>query len=236
MIEFQAVSKSYPGDITALRQVDLKVAEGEFVFLSGPSGAGKSTLLKLLYRAEAASAGRVLLEGVDLGRLAAHKVPALRRRLGVIFQDFKLLYDRSVWDNVAFALEVQGLPSSEVRRETQSALEGVGLMAKAKLNPHRLSGGEQQRVAVARALAHDPAVVLADEPTGNLDADTSWEVFSLLKRANEKGATVLVASHNAMMMQALSCRVVRLRDGRVEDDGAAQPTLFSPQGGGHAQP
>jgi cell division transport system ATP-binding protein len=236
MIEFQAVSKNYPGDVCALRGVDLAVGRGEFVFLSGPSGAGKSTLLKLLYRAELPSSGRVLIEGVDVGRMPGHKVPALRRGMGIVFQDFKLLYDRSVWDNVAFALEVQGLPGSEVRRETQAALEGIGLAGKAKLNPHKLSGGEQQRVAVARALAHDPALVLADEPTGNLDAETSWGVFSLLKRANEKGATVIVASHNQAMMQALGCRVVRLHGGQLDSPSESQPSLFSAEGGEHAQP
>ena len=223
MIEFQDVSKSYEdgGDrVEALRGVNLSIARGEFVFLSGPSGAGKSTVLDLLTREETASSGRVLLDGNDLGKLGQAEVPVLRRRMGIIFQDFRLLYDRSAFDNVAFALRVLGLPEAEIRRETAAALEKVGLGSRAAVKPHKLSGGEQQRVAVARALARDPDLVLADEPTGNLDQETSLEVFRLLLKANERGATVVVASHNQALMQSLGKRVIRVRGGRIEAGGA----------------
>ncbi len=219
MIRFEDVHKTYEEDVWALRGLSFHVARGEFAFLSGPSGAGKSSVLGLLTREQVATRGRVLLDGVDLGRMPESRVPALRRRMGVVFQDFKLLYDRSVFDNVSFALRVLGLPEGEIRKETQAALEKVGLAGKGEMRPHKLSGGEQQRVAVARALARDPDLVLADEPTGNLDAETSWEVFKLLLKANERGATVLVASHNQAVIQTLGKRVIRLREGLLESEG-----------------
>ena len=219
MIELQGVSRAYAGDIWALRDVNLKVESGEFVLLTGPSGAGKSTLLSLLNLQARPSQGRVLLEGTDLSRLPSAQVPKLRRRMGVVHQDFRLLYDRTVFENVAFALRVLGLPEAELKRETLAALERCGLGGKAQLNPHKLSGGEQQRVAVARALVHDPGLVLADEPTGNLDAETGWEVFKLLLAANQRGATVMVATHNLAAIGALGKRTLRLRDGRIESDG-----------------
>lgn len=220
MIEFVDVSKTYEGDIPALKNVSFKVDQGEFVFLTGPSGAGKSTLLRLLYRGDVATSGSVLVDGMDLGSLSPSRVPALRRTMGIIFQDFKLLYDRTVSENVAFALHVLGLPQAEIRRETAAALAMVGLSAKAGMRPHRLSGGEQQRVAVARALVHDPPIVLADEPTGNLDLETSWGIFSLLNAAQQKGATVLVASHNRTLIDRLGKRVVSLKEGVVQSGEA----------------
>lgn len=220
MIKFEDVHKTYEEDVWALRGLSFHLGAGEFAFLSGPSGAGKSSVLGLLTREVVPTRGRVLLDGVDLGRIPKSRVPALRRRMGVIFQDFRLLYDRSTFDNVAFALRVLGLPEGEIRRETQAALDKVGLGSKGHLKPHKLSGGEQQRVAVARALARDPDIVLADEPTGNLDPETSWEIFKLLLKANERGATVLVASHNQAVLQSLGKRVIRLREGAIESDGA----------------
>jgi cell division transport system ATP-binding protein len=222
MIELQGLSKRYGGDIWALRDVDLTVERGEFVLLTGPSGAGKSTLLSLLTLQARPSAGRVVLEGTDLSRLAAKQVPQLRRRMGVVYQDFRLLYDRSVFENVAFALRVLGLAETEIRIETLAALERCGLGGKAAFNPHQLSGGEQQRVAVARALVHDPGLILADEPTGNLDTDTGWEIFRLLLAANQRGATVLVATHNQAVITALQRRTLRLRGGLIESDGLPQ--------------
>jgi cell division transport system ATP-binding protein len=227
VIDFQSVSKTYEEDVQALRDLNLHVERGDFVFLSGPSGAGKSSILELLTREEKPSSGRVMLDGLDLGRLHESEVPALRRRMGIIFQDFRLLYDRSAFDNVAFALRVLGLPEAEIRRETTVALEKVGLGSRAGVKPHKLSGGEQQRVAVARALARDPDLVLADEPTGNLDAETSWEIFRLLSEVHARGATVIVATHNQAVIQALGKRVIRLRDGRVESD---QPPLLGAKG------
>jgi cell division transport system ATP-binding protein len=206
--------------VKALQGVTLTVSSGEFVFLNGPSGAGKSTMLQLIYRAESASRGKVLVEGTDVGRLHNSRVPGLRRRMGIVFQDFKLLYDRTVYENVAFSLQVQGLPAAEVRRDTQAVLEQTGLWPKAQFNPHKLSGGEQQRVAIARALAHDPQLLLADEPTGNLDADTSLSIFTLLEAANARGATVVVASHNRALIRHAGKRVVRLEAGRVAGEGA----------------
>ena len=219
MIEFAEVTKTYEEDVQALKGLSFFVERGDFVFLNGPSGAGKSSVLELLTREEKASAGRVLLDGVDLSLLPRSRVPELRRRMGVIFQDFRLLYDRTAFDNVAFGLRVLGIPEQEVRRETGLALEKVGLASKAMVKPHKLSGGEQQRVAVARALARDPELVLADEPTGNLDAETSWEIFKLLSEANARGATVLVATHNQAVIHAMGKKVLKLRDGRLESFG-----------------
>ncbi len=192
------------------------------MLLSGPSGAGKSTLLSLLTLQSQPSKGRLVLDGTDASRLGKAQVPLLRRKMGVVFQDFRLLYDRTVFENVAFALRVLGLPEAELKRETLAALERCGLKDKAGLNPHKLSGGEQQRVAVARALVHDPGLILADEPTGNLDPETGWEVFRLLLQANERGATVVVATHNQSVLTALNKRCIRLRAGKIESDGLPQ--------------
>jgi cell division transport system ATP-binding protein len=225
LIQFEEVHKVYEGEFQALRGVSFKVERGEFVFLTGPSGAGKSSILKLLTREETASSGRVSVDGLDLGRLPASRVPAFRQTLGVVYQDFKLLYDRTVQENVAFALQVLGLPPAEIRKDTAAALALVGLAEKAAFKPHRLSGGEQQRVAVARALVHDPSLVLADEPTGNLDAETSWGIFSLLQEAHRKGATVVVASHNLALIEKLGKRVLSLKEGMLSEEGARAGAL-----------
>lgn len=222
MIELDAVGKCWPGDIWALRDVSFKVDRGEFVFLTGPSGAGKSTLLSMLTLQSRPSCGRVVVDGVDLGRISSARVPELRRRVGVVFQGFRLLYDRTVFENVAFALRVMGLPEREIRTETLAALERCDLKEKAGLNPRKLSGGEQQRVAVARAIVHDPGIILADEPTGNLDADSAWSVFRLLLDAHERGATVLVATHNQGVLGALAKRRIVLRGGRLESDSVPE--------------
>jgi cell division transport system ATP-binding protein len=222
MIQLESVSKVYDGDIWALRDCDLKVERGEFVLLTGPSGAGKSTLLSLLTLQARPSRGRLVLDGTDASRLTRAQVPLLRRKMGVVFQDFRLLYDRDVFENVAFALRVLGLPEAEIKRETLAALANCGLSAKAHLNPHKLSGGEQQRVAVARALVHDPGLILADEPTGNLDPETGWDVFRLLLQAHERGATVVVATHNQAVLTSLHKRCIRLRAGKIESDGVPE--------------
>lgn len=226
MIELESVSKVYSGDIWALRDCDLKVDRGEFVLLTGPSGAGKSTLLSLLTLQTRPTKGRLILDGTDASRLTKVQVPHLRRRMGVVFQDFRLLYDRTVFENVAFALRVLGLPEAEIRRETLAVLEKCGLAGKAAMNPHKLSGGEQQRVAVARALVHDPGLIVADEPTGNLDPETGWDVFRLLLQAHERGATVLVATHNQAVLNALNKRTIRLRAGLIERDGLPETSAL----------
>jgi cell division transport system ATP-binding protein len=212
------VTKEYPNGKVALRDVDLVIPEGDFVFLVGPSGAGKSTLIKLLIRDELATRGEVVLDGQDLARLPRRQVPRMRRKIGIVFQDFKLLPRKSVWENVAFALEVTGTPGRRVRPAVDRVLALVGLTAQAKQHPHQLSGGEQQRTAIARALVHDPRLIIADEPTGNLDPLISWEIIQLLLRINELGVTVLMATHNADVVTALRKRVVALEEGRIIRD------------------
>ena len=215
------VTKTYPNGNVALRDVDLVVPEGDFVFLVGPSGAGKSTLIKLLIRDEIATQGAVILDGQDLARLARRQVPRIRRKIGIIFQDFKLLPTKTVWENVAFALEVTGTPSREIGPAVDRVLALVGLSAQARQLPSTLSGGEQQRTAIARALVHDPRLIIADEPTGNLDPLISWEILQLLLRINELGVTVLMATHNAEIVTALRKRVVALEEGRIIRDEEA---------------
>jgi cell division transport system ATP-binding protein len=212
------VTKTYPSGKVALRDVDLVIPEGDFVFLVGPSGAGKSTLIKLLIRDELATSGQVVLDGKDLARLPRRQVPRMRRKIGVVFQDFKLLPSKTVWENVAFALEVTGTPRRQIRPAVDRVLALVGLTAQARQVPSQLSGGEQQRTAIARALVHDPRVIIADEPTGNLDPLISWEILQLLLRINELGVTVLMATHNAEFVTALRRRVVALEEGRVVRD------------------
>jgi cell division transport system ATP-binding protein len=212
------VTKQYPNGKIALRDVDLVIPEGDFVFLVGPSGAGKSTLIKLLIRDEIATRGDVVLDGQDLARLSRRAVPKMRRKIGIIFQDFKLLPTKTVWENVAFAMDVTGSPRRAIRPAVDRVLAIVGLTAQAKQVPAQLSGGEQQRTAIARALVHDPRLIIADEPTGNLDPLISWEILQLLLRINELGVTVLMATHNAEVVTALRKRVVALEEGRIIRD------------------
>ena len=212
------VTKTYPNGKTALRDVDLVIPEGDFVFLVGPSGAGKSTLIKLLIRDEIATVGSVVLDGQDLARLPRRQVPKIRRKIGIVFQDFKLLPTKNVWENVAFALEVTGHPRRRIRPAVDRVLAIVGLTAQRDQLPGQLSGGEQQRTAIARALVHDPRLIIADEPTGNLDPLISWEIIQLLLRINDLGVTVLMATHNADVVTALRKRVVALEEGRIIRD------------------
>jgi cell division transport system ATP-binding protein len=218
LIELEGVSKVYPGGRVALHDVSLSVEEGEFVFLVGPTGAGKSTLLRLLYREELPTRGRVRVAGWEVHRLKPRAVPLLRRQLGVVFQDFKLLNDRTVYENVAFALRVVGTPPEWVPGQVRAALELVGLVDRQDAFPRQLSGGEQQRVSIARALANRPRILLADEPTGNLDPETSWEIVKLLSRINLRGTTVLMTTHNKTVVDILRRRVVEVQDGRVVRD------------------
>ncbi len=212
------VTKRYPNGKEALKDVDLVVPEGDFVFLVGPSGAGKSTLMKLLIRDELATEGVVVIDGADLARIPRRQVPKVRRKIGTVFQDFKLLPRKSVWENVAFALEVTGAPRKQTRATVDRLLGLVGLSGQADQRPGQLSGGEMQRAAIARAMVHDPQLVIADEPTGNLDPLISWEIIQLLLRINEMGTTVLMATHNAEVVTALRKRVVALEAGRIVRD------------------
>lgn len=218
MIQFTNVSKIYPNGAKALVDVNLRIGKGEFVFLVGPSGAGKSTLIRLLYREESPSRGQVSLNGKNLVRMKDRDVPLLRRKIGVIFQDFKLLQHKTVLENVGFALEVLGVQKREVQVRTEKALAMVGLTKKVKSFPHELSGGEQQRVCVARAIVNDPALLMADEPTGNLDPETAWEIMDLLHNINKRGTTVVMATHAKDIVNQMKKRVVAIEQGRIARD------------------
>ena len=219
MIRLEHVSKSYPASARpALDDVDVEIDKGEFVFLVGSSGSGKSTFLRLLLKEEVPTAGRVSVAGKDLGRLSHWKVPALRRSIGCVFQDFRLLPNKTVTQNVAFALEVIGKPKHAIDRVVPEVLELVGLEGKGERMPDELSGGEQQRVAVARAFANRPAILIADEPTGNLDPSTSVGIMKLLDRINRTGTTVVMATHDAAIVDSMRRRVVELSAGKVVRD------------------
>jgi cell division transport system ATP-binding protein len=220
MIRFENVTKVYKGDVAALRDISLEINKGEFVFLVGPSGSGKSTFLKLLLRDEVATEGRVLVAGRDIARLGAWKVPHLRRNIGCVFQDFKLLPNKTVYENVAFALEVIGRPKHIVRTQVPQILELVGLAKKAENFPTELSGGEQQRVSIARAFVNRPLILLADEPTGNLDPATTVGIMRLLDRINRTGTTVVMATHDQRIVDAMRRRVLELDHGQLVRDQA----------------
>ncbi len=218
MIQVYNVCKAYGKDSAALQDLNLKISKGEFVYISGPSGAGKSTLLKMLYAAEKPSRGQILINGQNVTRMGVRKIPHLRRNIGVIFQDFKLLNSRTVFENVAFPLEIIGKKRFEVSKKVYQTLKLVGLEHKLQRYPLELSGGEQQRVAVARALVVDPLVLLADEPTGNLDPEVTLEIIELFKIANARGSTVLLATHNREMIQRFPRRLISLDSGRIVED------------------
>ncbi|MBF5044274.1 cell division ATP-binding protein FtsE [Aggregicoccus sp. 17bor-14] len=218
MIQLFHVSKSYPGDPPTLTDINLQIEKGEFVFLTGPSGAGKTTLLKLIFCAEKATRGQVLVGGRNTARIRESAIPFLRRNIGVVFQDFKLLPHRTVEDNVAFTLDVLGVPRAEARERVHRMLKRVGLEHKAGTYPLRLSGGEQQRVVIARALVNDPTILLADEPTGNLDPALTVEIMDLLSAVNVRGTTVVVATHDATLLSRYQKRTVRLERGQIVSD------------------
>lgn len=220
MIRLENVSKIYKGDVTALEAIDLEVAKGEFVFLVGQSGSGKSTFIRLLNKQEVPSEGSVFVAGKDIATLSSWKVPYLRRNIGCIFQDFKLLADKSVYDNVAFALEVIGRPRHVISSQVPAILDLVGLQEKARRRPHELSGGEQQRVSIARAFVNRPLILLADEPTGNLDPATSVGIMRLLDRINRTGTTVVMATHDQAIVNTMRKRVVELEQGKIIRDQA----------------
>jgi len=228
MIHIQGVSVVYPDGTRALSGVDLQIDRGEFAFLVGASGSGKSTLLQLIYRELTPTEGRVIIAGQDVAGLPPQRVPFLRRNVGVIFQDFRLLPDKNVWENVAFALEVVGASRREKYRKVPLALELVGLSEKEQSFPNELSGGEQQRVSIARALVNSPAILVADEPTGNLDPDISWEIVQLLTNIAERGTTVLCATHDRVIVDGMRRRVVSLVGGTIVRDARG--------GGGYDEP
>lgn len=215
MIQFSEVSKRYAGGNEALTGVSFSIAHGEMVFLTGPSGAGKSTLLRLLALIERPSRGQIIVSGQNLGGIRRTQIPQYRRKVGVIFQDHKLLHDRPVFDNVAMPLVIAGVPRQEIPKRVGAALELVGLSHKENALPVMLSTGEQQRVGIARAVISRPPILIADEPTGNLDPDLSFEVMQLFRRLNQVGITVLVASHDHSLIRRLGQRVLSLRAGRV---------------------
>ena len=215
MIETHQLSKFYSRGLYALRDLSLTVGKGEFVFLTGPSGAGKSTLLRLLLAQEKPSEGDILVNGHDLSKLSRGEIQEYRRGIGFIFQDFKLIPMRTVFENVAFVLEVLGVPAAQQRRRAFQVLKWVGLQHRVNAYPRDLSGGEQQRIAIARALVNDPALVLADEPTGNLDPDLSLEIMNLLREINAGGTTVLVATHDRELIRLVGRRTITLDSGRV---------------------
>lgn len=220
MIEFHNVSKRYSGGFEALNGVSFKVDTREMVFLTGHSGAGKSTLMKLIMLIERPSQGQVVIGGRNLNRLRAAQVPFHRRQVGVVFQNHQLLFDRTVFDNIALPLQIAGYPAREVGRRARAALDKVGLLDKERANPITLSGGEQQRVGIARAVVNKPAVLLADEPTGNLDPELSADIMTLFRQFNEVGVTVLIASHDVSLIRSLGHRVLTLDQGQLVHDGA----------------
>ncbi|MGD0968184.1 MAG: cell division ATP-binding protein FtsE [Candidatus Aquilonibacter sp.] len=218
MISLRNVSLVYQNGVRALDNVTLEIGKGDFVFLVGHSGTGKSSLLRLLYREQLPSNGEITVDSIRVDRLRRSRVPALRRHLGVVFQDFKLLSDKTVWENVAFAMQVTGAHTKDVMRQVPRSLDLVGLAHKSRMYPGELSGGEQQRTAIARALVNNPKILLCDEPTGNLDPSNTTEIMELLLRINLKGTTVLVATHNQAVVDRMRRRVVRLEDGKVVTD------------------
>lgn len=218
MIQFINVSKRYNHDIIALDSVNVSVDKGEFVFLVGPSGSGKSTFLKLMIKEEEPTTGKILIDNKDIGRLKPKEVPFLRRKIGFVFQDFRLLYDRTVEENITFALRVIEASEREIKTQLKSVLEMVGMQGREKFYPNQLSGGEQQRIALARALATKPPIIIADEPTGNLDPNTAGEIFKTLIDINSRGTTVLVVTHDRSIVNQLNKRVIALDHGKVIKD------------------
>ncbi len=220
MIQMFNVSKTYEGDVLvkALDDISLHIKKGEFVFIVGPSGAGKSTLMRLMIREEVPSKGQIMVEGRSLPRLRQREIPHYRRKIGTVFQDFKLLMDRTIFENVAFTLEAIETSRSEIKARVPSVLELVGLKDKMSCYPHQLSGGQQQRVCIARAIVNDPLLIIADEPTGNLDPETSREIMNILLAINKRGTTIVTATHDKEMVDLMKKRVIALSSGRIVRD------------------
>ena len=221
MIKLEHVSKSYSAGIPALNDVSLNIEEGEFVFVVGDSGSGKSTLIKLLLKELEPTEGTITINGRKLNKIRRRQIPKFRRNIGVVFHDFRLLKDRNIYDNVAFAQKVIGESNRSIKKNVPKLLSMVGLAAKYRSYPRQLSGGEQQRVAIARALINKPKILLADEPTGNLDANNAWEIMKLMEEINEQGTTVVVVTHNLEIVKAMNKRVITMQKGVVVDDTAS---------------
>ncbi len=220
IIEFRGVSKTYPSGTHALEDVNIRINQGEFVFVVGSSGAGKSTFMKLIMREEKANTGKITVNGFNLTAMKRKKVPLLRRTMGIVFQDFRLIPNMNVFDNVAFAMYVVGASGRDIRREVSKALSKVGLGHKARSMPAQLSGGEQQRVGLARALVNSPDLIIADEPTGNVDPNMSYEIVSMLTEINKQGTTVLMVTHDHNLVRDFNHRVIMLDGGRIVADNA----------------
>lgn len=220
MIEMSDVFKTYPNGVLAINGINVKIDQGEFVYVVGPSGAGKSTFIKMMYREERPTDGKILINGVNLAKMREKKVPYLRRSIGVVFQDFKLLPKLTVFENIAFALEVIGENPRNIKKRVLDVLDLVQLKHKARFFPNELSGGEQQRVSIARSIINNPGVVIADEPTGNLDPDTSWEIMNIFEEINNRGTTVVMATHNREIVNTMKKRVIAIEDGKIVRDEA----------------
>ncbi len=218
MLIMNDVSKVYPGGSVALQNVNVHIAPGEFVFVVGPSGAGKSTFIKMLFREVLPTTGSIFVNGVDILSLEPKEIPFMRRQLGIIFQDYRLLPDRTVYENVAFAMQVIEAPHRKIKRQVLNVLDLVGLRHRANAYPNELSGGEQQRIAIARAIVNDPVFVIADEPTGNLDPETSWEIMEIFKEINETGTTIVMATHDKEVVDAMGKRVIAIEKGSIVRD------------------
>ena len=218
MIKLEHVSKSYSAGIPALNDVNLEIENGEFVFVVGDSGSGKSTLIRLLLKELEPTEGTIFIDGKSLKKIKRRHIPKFRRNIGVVFQDFRLLKDRNVYENIAFAQKVIGEPTPKIRKRVQTMLSMVGLAHKYRAYPRELSGGEEQRVAIARALVNEPSILLADEPTGNLDSNNAWEIMKLLEEINQRGTTVIVVTHNLEIVKVMKKRVITIKKGVVVND------------------
>jgi len=218
MLEMRHAGKVYPGGAVALEDINVHISPGEFVFLVGPSGAGKSTFIRLISREIEPTSGQILVDGVDVMKLKRGDIPYLRRQLGIVFQDFRLLNDRTAYENVAFAMQVIEAPSHKIRQRVNEVLDLVGLKGRGNNYPGEMSGGEQQRVAIARAIVNDPLLVIADEPTGNLDPETSKEIMEIFSEINSRGTTIIMATHDKTMVDYMQKRVIAIEDGRIVRD------------------
>ncbi|WP_416182162.1 cell division ATP-binding protein FtsE [Acidaminococcus timonensis] len=218
MLEMRHAGKIYPGGSVALEDINVEIKAGEFVFLVGPSGAGKSTFIRLISREIEPTSGQIFVDGVDVMKLKRRDIPYLRRQLGIVFQDFRLLNNRTAYENVAFAMQVIEAPSHKIRRRVEEVLELVGLKDRGDAYPGEMSGGEQQRIAIARAIVNDPLLVIADEPTGNLDPETSMEIMNIFTQINANGTTIIMATHDKTMVDYMQKRVIALENGRIVRD------------------